>query len=69
MSRWAIWIKMMEAHKSEDQGNDASQGSLGAKLVRLSIPFGIVFVAVLIYAVLAREPEETKRPPAPPRAI
>ncbi len=69
MSRWAIWIKMMEAHKSEDQRNDASQGSLGAKLVRLSIPFGIVFVAVLIYAVLAREPEETKRPPAPPRAI
>ena len=69
MSRWAIWIKMMEAHKSEDQRNDVSQGSLGAKLVRLSIPFGIVFVAVLIYAVLAREPEETKRPPAPPRAI
>ena len=45
------------------------QGGLGAKLVRLSLPVGILVVSLVVYGFLAREPEEKKRPQAPPRAI
>ena len=40
-----------------------------AKLVRLSVPVAILVVGSIAYAVLSLEPEEKKRPEAPPRAI
>ncbi len=59
----------MEDTKNTNTESMGSSGSLGAKLVRLSLPAGILVVAVIVYGILAREPEEKKRPKAPPRAI
>ena len=59
----------MEDTGNKNGGQPIEQGSLGAKLVRLALPVAIVGVAAVVYGFLAREPEEKKRPKAPPRAI
>ena len=59
----------MEEKTKMNSESTSGHGSVGAKLVRLSLPFGILVVALVVYGILAREPEEKKRPKAPPRAI
>lgn len=59
----------MEETKSANSDQSDAAGSLGPKLLRLSLPLVIVVVASLAYSILSREPEEKKRPKAPPRAI
>ncbi len=59
----------MEDTENKNAGQPAGEGSVGPKLVRLALPVGIIAIASLVYGFLAREPEEKKRPKAPPRAI
>ena len=59
----------MEERTNMTTESASVQGGLGAKLVRLSLPVGILVVSLVVYGFLAREPEEKKRPQAPPRAI
>ena len=59
----------MEETKNGNADHRVANNSLGSKLLRLSLPLVIVVLASVVYGFLAREPEEKKRPKAPPRAI
>ncbi|MBT5706042.1 MAG: efflux RND transporter periplasmic adaptor subunit, partial [Verrucomicrobia bacterium] len=59
----------MEETKNVNADHRVASNSLGPKLLRLSLPLVIVVLASVVYGFLAREPEEKKRPKAPPRAI
>lgn len=59
----------MEETKNVNADHRVASNSLGPKLLRLSLPLAIVVLASVVYGFLAREPEEKKRPEAPPRAI
>ena len=59
----------MEETKQNVPAAKGAEANLMAKLVRLTVPVSIVVVASIVYAILAREPEEEKRPEAPPRKI
>lgn len=59
----------MEETKQNVPAAKGPEANLMAKLVRMTVPVSIVVVASILYAILAREPEEEKRPEAPPRKI
>ncbi len=59
----------MESKEQEPGPSGMNPKGTGAKLIRVAVPLGIITAASIVYAILSREPEEAKRPKAPPRAI
>ena len=53
----------------DQQTATAPPASMLSKLGRVAVPLGVLIAGALAYVLLAEEPEEKKRPPAPPRVI